>query len=118
MFNNIGGKIKTLASLLAWLGIIASFILGFVLLSIDDSMIPIGVIVIVVGSLISWIGSFLFYGFGELIEKVCIIEERLTLHPQKQSVQETQSLRDDALLELLKKGVISEDEYWEAARHD
>lgn len=121
MFNNIGGKIKDLASAMAIIGIIASFVLGFVLFGIDDDMIPVGIVIIVVGSLISWIGSFLLYGFGELIEKTCIIEERLALNPQMQSARELQSAQNErnaALKELLKKGVISEEEYREALRHE
>lgn len=121
MFDNIGGKIKTLASAMALIGIILSFVIGFVIFGIDDDMIPVGVVIIVVGSLISWIGSFLLYGFGELIEKACLIEERLALHPQMQSAREvrlSQNERNAALEQLLKKGVISEEEYREAKRHD
>lgn len=121
MFDNIGGKIKALASAMAIIGIILSVTIGLVLFGIDDDMIPVGVVIMVVGSLISWIGSFLLYGFGELIEKTCLIEERLALHPQMKSAQELQSLQDErkvALDDLLKKGVISEEEYREAKRHD
>lgn len=121
MFDNIGGKIKTLASFLALIGIIASFVFGFVLFGSDNDMILMGVVIIVVGSIASWIGSFLLYGFGELIEKACIIEERLALNPQMQSARELRSLQDErkvALDDLLKKGVISEEEYREAMRND
>lgn len=115
MFERIGSKIKKLASVITWLGIIASLILGVVLISGGDEMIVLGILVMAVGSLASWIGSFLLYGFGELIEKTCIIEERLSLHPQMQSALDA---RNSELDELLRKGIISEEEYKETCRHE
>lgn len=68
MFNNIGGKIKGLASFICWLGIIGSVLGGIVLMMMGDELgIILGIVVALVGSLISWIGSFLLYGFGQLI---------------------------------------------------
>ena len=32
MFDNIGGKIKTLASVITWLGIVGSVIIGIILI--------------------------------------------------------------------------------------
>lgn len=79
MFNNIGGKIKGLAKFMCWLGIILSVIIGILLImsatnrngyyrSTDSATVVYGIIVIVVGSLLSWIGSFVLYGFGELVD--------------------------------------------------
>ena len=62
MFDNIGSKIKGFAKVIAWLGIILSFIIG--LLSIATG----GILVIVIGSASSWVGSFVLYGFGQLVE--------------------------------------------------
>ena len=86
MFNNIGEKIKTLAIIITILGIVASVISGiaFIVSSIVDSYdvsrlaagIILGVLTMVVGSLLSWISSFLLYGFGELIENSTIIKEK------------------------------------------
>ena len=76
MFDNIGGKIKTLAEVVALIGIVASVFVG-VLRAFSISVIR-GILFAVVGSLASWIGSFFAYGFGELIEKTCLIEERLS----------------------------------------
>jgi hypothetical protein len=75
MFDNIGGKIKGLAKVTAWLGIIASVIYGIVLISQSNryyngsALVITGVIVMAAGSLGSWISSFLLYGFGELIDQ-------------------------------------------------
>jgi hypothetical protein len=66
MFDNIGGKIKSLASLIAILGIISSIASGFFLFI--DGRFLVGILTAVLGSLASWIGSFMQYGFGQLIE--------------------------------------------------
>lgn len=73
MFDNIGGKIKTLAIVLCGVGIVASFIGGIVTSGMNQS--PWGMLVAVAGALASWILSFFIYGFGELIEKVTEIAE-------------------------------------------
>lgn len=72
MYSNIGGKIKTVAVLGCIIGIIASLIVGILMISQSSYYNPTvvsGVIVIIAGSLVSWIGSFCLFGFGELIEK-------------------------------------------------
>lgn len=79
MFNNIGGKIKGLAKFMCWLGIIVSVIAGIILIIsarhsdgyysyTDTNMVITGILVIVMGSILSWIGSFVLYGFGELVD--------------------------------------------------
>ena len=65
MFNNIGGKIKTLAKIICWIGVALTTITG---VSMFDNRILVGLIIIAVGFLVSWIGSFVMVGFGELIE--------------------------------------------------
>lgn len=82
MFSNISGKLKTLAKVLCWVGIIFSVISGAVILSGGNSISSItvsgtsfavspvaaGIIIIVIGCLTSWISSLFIYGFGQLIE--------------------------------------------------
>jgi len=78
MFTNIGAKIKNLATVTCWIGIIASFIFGLLLIAdAEDSgiAIAVGLLVMGLGTLFSWIGSFMTYGFGELIEKTTEIAE-------------------------------------------
>lgn len=70
MFTNIGDKIKSLAKVIAWIGIAGSVISGFVMINSGYGVsIIMGIGVILGGSLISWISSWFLYGFGELIEK-------------------------------------------------
>ena len=66
-FENISAKIKILAKVLCWLGIGVSCIIGLYQM-VNDMFID-GVIVVIVGSLTSWVSSFFMYGFGELIEQ-------------------------------------------------
>ena len=91
MFSNIGKKIKTLAKVLCWIGIILSVISGIGIIAASgqigssyssysygyNSSVPalssgsavlIGILVILLGSLFSWIGSFMLYGFGQMVD--------------------------------------------------
>lgn len=76
MFSNIGEKIKKLSKIVCWIGMIGCVIVGIIMLLLTDErefwdrkdeLIISGIVWIVVGPLASWIGSFLLYGFGELI---------------------------------------------------
>lgn len=73
MFDNIGEKIKILAKILCWLGIIASVIVGIVLMIKDESLTLIGILIAVIGSLLSWAGSSIMYGFGRLVKNSDIL---------------------------------------------
>lgn len=65
MFNQIGKKIKSLAKYGCWVEIILFAILG---LSIYDSGDDFGIFIAVFGALVSWVGSWLTYGFGEIVD--------------------------------------------------
>ncbi len=101
MFSNIGGKIKKLAKVLCWIGIIISVISGIAIIasggrsggsyvyggssvSINGGAAVIaGILFIVLGSLLSWVGSFVLYGFGQLVENSDKLAERAD-HPMEQ----------------------------------
>lgn len=69
MFSNIGGKIKTLAMVLTCIGIIASVSAGISMLATgDEDLVLIGILIAAFGSIVSWVSSFVLYGFGQLIE--------------------------------------------------
>jgi len=65
MFTNIGKKIKTLAKVITWVFIVFSVILGICMFSFN---VPVGILFMVFGSVVAWVGSFILYGFGELID--------------------------------------------------
>ena len=74
MFNNIGQKIKTLAKVLCGLGIFIPCLAGIVNMLRPEIGNPLtGLVLIVVGSLGSWVGSFMTYGIGQLIENTDIL---------------------------------------------
>lgn len=81
MFGNIGGKIKGLATAISVIGIGVSVICGIIMIiaggATGDSGVTIGMgfAVMIIGSLLSWVGSFFAYGFGELIENTTVIAE-------------------------------------------
>lgn len=109
MFDNIGGKIKTLAMVLCVIGMIVSLVFAIVLWSQNDeynyvtrtysNTIPAGFGVLVGGCIASWIGSFFMYGFGELIEETTmnrVYNEKIYKLLYKQdSEKDTQSSKQD-----------------------
>lgn len=74
MFDNISDKMKSAATALAILGIIGSIIIGSVMIA--ESLL-VGLLVIIVGSLSSWVSSFTLYGFGQLIENTDAISSEM-----------------------------------------
>lgn len=86
MWNNLGGKLKGLAKVVCWLGIILSLLTGILACVSGNSTFTFrynygsgynlgqvsgvlaGIIVIVVGCLASWIGAWTLYGLGEVVE--------------------------------------------------
>ncbi len=89
MFDNIGGKIKGLAKFVCWAGILACAIGGIAMIvqgseinsyysQPGTGLIVGGVVVMLLGSVLSWLGSLTLYGFGELIEQTVSNNARLT----------------------------------------
>lgn len=76
MFDNIGSKVKTLAKVLCWIGIIASIIGGLIILGTSRGVaagVISGLAVIILGSILSWAGSFVLYAFGDAVENIAFI---------------------------------------------
>ena len=81
MFENIGSKIKTLAKVICWLGIIGSCLSGIsvaiTIIELDDDFAFLGffggIILAAIGSLFSWLGTLALYGLGQLIENTDIL---------------------------------------------
>lgn len=72
-FGNIARKIKIVALVTTILGIVGSVISGLILIFTGAFLI--GLITAVVGALSTWIGSFVLYGFGELVENSSILAQ-------------------------------------------
>lgn len=91
MFSNIGGKIKTLAEILCWSGIVLSIGLGFLIVwltvpEVDEMMLLWWLFGLpTLGSLFSWVGSLVLYGFGQLVENSDILAQQWKTDTDKQS---------------------------------
>ncbi len=105
MFSNVGGKIKILAKITAWIGIVICVIYGFVMLVSVEDMALVGLLIMTVGSLLSWISALVLYGFGELVENSTIIANK------KNTVFPKMSAKDETLEKWRNDGLITEEEY-------
>ena len=79
MFDNIGGKIKSLAQVVCWIGIVCSVLYGIILIVADEDLAFLGFVVMIIGPLVSWVSSFTLYGFGQLVENT----DQLVLNAEK-----------------------------------
>lgn len=70
MFDEIGRKIKILAKSFTVIGIIIFVIYGIIIFTNNRLL---GLAIMVGGSFLSWISSFVLYGFGHLIENTEIL---------------------------------------------
>ena len=81
MFEDVGKKIKGLATVIFIINAIIFTIIGFIVMGfgIEDSLlwILIGFLIIGVGLFISWLSIILLYGYGELIDKTSDIYDIL-----------------------------------------
>lgn len=94
MFRNIGKKIKTLANVICWLGIIGGVLSGLAIIATGAAgiglnvsngistnyvsaagLIVLGVVMLVVIPLLSWLSSFMLYGFGEMVDSVSDLKQ-------------------------------------------
>lgn len=88
MFNNIGEKIKGLATAIFIIGVVLYGLVGigmligglFMLADGSDAglaMIFMAIPTFGIGFLLSWLSVLVLYGFGDLVAKVSDIEKRL-----------------------------------------
>ena len=112
MYDNIGKKIKGLATVIFILEALTALISGIAFMAIDDDMIWLGVLTIIIGPVFAWISSWLLYGFGELIDKTADIARNTSGSGMK---SKTQANIDNARLEKIEilraQGLITEEEY-------
>ena len=67
MFDNIGSKVKGLASVVCIGGIVTSIISGLAMMISLESFLA-GFLSMIVGALGSWIGSWALYAIGEAVD--------------------------------------------------
>ena len=70
LYENIGSKIKNWAKWIFVIEAIGAVITGLVLLFTDEDLILYGLLTLVCGPIVAWVGSWILYAFGELVEDV------------------------------------------------
>ena len=82
------------------------------IISVKNSDILIPIIVMVIGSLGSWVGSWVLYGFGEIIERVTDIERNTRGDKNMSDAQfNIKSANAKELEKLRSQGLITVEEY-------
>ena len=69
LYENVGRKIKNWAKLIFVIETIGAVITGLVLLFNYEDLILYGLLTLVCGPIVAYIGSWILYAFGELVEK-------------------------------------------------
>ena len=115
MYDNIGGKIKGLAKVGFAVMALGSFIAGIAVLSNGSkSNETLGVLLMLLGPVVSWISSWMLYGFGEIIDKLCAIEKNTRTPSTKSETEAVKPIADEReaeLKKLLDDGLITKEEY-------
>ena len=75
MFDNIGSKVKTMASVFCIIGIIAYMFLGFHLMARQNFIY--GLVVILLGALFSWLSTLALYAIGHIADNTDLILKKL-----------------------------------------
>ena len=70
LYEDIGGKIKNLAKWIFIVEAIGAIITGLVFLFTDEDFILYGLLIMILGPIVAWVGSWILYAFGELVEDV------------------------------------------------
>ena len=117
MYDNIGGKIKGLAKASFIVAAIAEAITGIALMASDEDLILYGLLVLIAGPIITWVSSWLLYGFGQLIENSDIIAEEYNRKNEKHEkvVEKNNERKQEQRMKAIKANIvnpeISEDEF-------
>lgn len=99
MYQQIGKKIKTLAVVLAVIGMVFCVIWGLLMIIFSTDFNIAGLLLLLIGPVLCWIGSFLLYGFGELVDKTCWIAKHMETvfpGPRNPAEESWQATADEA----------------------
>ena len=126
-YDDIGGKIKSLALASFVVEAFAAIMIGFTFLIVwgfEDAWWAL--FIMLFGPLVAWVGSWFVYGFGEIVERVSNIDCKIKTYTDEdensfngQSNDRKSNYGrspggnhvDDELERLHKEGVISDEEY-------
>lgn len=102
MFDNIGGKIKSITKTVCIVNIIACIIIGIVLMTQVGFLL--GLAFLFFGASLLWQSCLTMYGFGQLIENT----DRLA---KAASAEENKQIMREQLKNWLDRGLITQEEY-------
>ena len=84
MFNNIGSNLKSAATIICWVEIIASFIAAIFLMILDEGIFPfLGLLLLFIGPFTAWVNSLIIYGLGQLVDN----SDKLVAQHDKDSIE-------------------------------
>lgn len=86
MYDKIGEKIRSLAIWTFIVEALASIIAGWVFAIEGEEWY--GWVILILGPLVAWVGSWILYGFGEIIVKVTEIEHNTNITYQSSKSKE------------------------------
>lgn len=89
LYENIGGKVKSLAKCAFIVEAIGAIITGFVLVASDSGLAFYGLLTIVFGPIVAWVSSWILYAFGELVDKTCALAEKNGITDKHTEVSKT-----------------------------
>lgn len=116
MYEDIGKKIKGMAKVIAIVQAVLSAIGGIVMMAVVSYLIVPGLLTMLLGPVLAWLGSWVLYGFGELVDKTCDIERKMAGAPAHDERAQTDFERRRTLERLRALGTITEEEYQEAIK--
>lgn len=98
MYNNVGRSIKTLAKIIAFIGVAISVIGAFIIMApagnlsyysneLAGTLICTGLLIGILGSLLSVVLSFFMYGFGQLIDSAQNIEKKIVFEKSLEDIK-------------------------------
>ena len=76
LYENIGGKIKNWAKWIFIVEAIGAVMAGIALITTDDDLILAGLLTLFCGPIVAYVGSWILYAFGELVEDVHAIRNK------------------------------------------
>ena len=111
MYNNIGGKIKSLAKWTFIAETVAMVLAGITVL-IEEEDFLLCFVCVLLGPVVAWVSSWLLYGFGEIITKLTDIERNTYCGGIKSMTRANADSERIARIEkLYSQGLITEEEY-------
>lgn len=111
LYENIGGKIKSLAKWLFIIEAVVTVVYGFAIIIKDINLALYGIIIMVGGPIVALILSWILYAFGELVEKISGVEintKKILNKTNEKSYSSKEELQRKVELAKLKKSELEE----------